>query len=211
MNRRSAAVAAALLVSTLLPGCLPLFVGGVATGVLIADDRRSTGTVLDDQNIELQLSNQLAQFGKVAHVNVVSFNRVVLIAGQASTEAVRADIDKVVRALPGVRHVQNEMQIAAPTSLSVRSSDSFITGRVKARLVDNQARGKTPQVGANHVKVYTEASVVFLMGIVTTQEADQAAEVARTTSGVSRVVRVFEIVKSAPVPQPPADASATGK
>ena len=91
------------------------------------------------------------------------------------------------------------MQIAGPSSLTARSNDSFITGRVKARIVDNQARGKDPRVQANHVKVVTEAGVVYLMGLVTAAEADQAAEIARTTSGVARVVRVFELIKRPPV------------
>jgi osmotically-inducible protein OsmY len=208
MTRRLAALALAGLAGLFTAGCLPLFVGGVATGVLIADDRRSTGTVLDDQTVELRLANQLGKFGKVANVNVTAYNRLVLITGEAATEAVRAEIDATVRAFPGVRHAQNEMQIAGPSSLTSRSNDTFITGRVKARLVDNQARGKAPQVQANHVKVYTEAGVVFLLGLVTAQEADQATEVARTTSGVSRVVRVFEIIKSVPTPEKPVAGTA---
>jgi osmotically-inducible protein OsmY len=199
MNRRLAALTIALT-GLAAGGCVPLMVGGVATGVLVADDRRTSGTVVDDQNIELRLANEIStQFGKVSNANVTSYNRVVLITGEATTEQVRAGIDKVVRAQAGVRHVQNELRIAAPSSLSARSGDSFITGRVKARIVDNQARGKDPRVQANHVKVVTEAGVVYLMGLLTAAEADQAAEIARTTSGVTRVVRVFELIKRAPV------------
>lgn len=199
MNRRLAALTIALS-GVLASGCVPLIVGGVATGVLVADDRRTSGTVVDDQNIELRLANDVStQFGKVSNTNLTSFNRVVLITGEATTEQVRAGIEKLVRAYPNVRHVQNEMQIAGPSSLTARSNDSFITGRVKARIVDNQARGKDPRVQANHVKVITEASVVYLMGLVTAAEADQAADIARTTSGVTRVVRVFELIKRPPV------------
>ncbi|MCA3071867.1 MAG: BON domain-containing protein [Rhodocyclaceae bacterium] len=199
MNRRLAALTIALT-GLAAGGCVPLMVGGVATGILVADDRRSSGTVVDDQNIELRLANEIStQFGKVSNANVTSYNRVVLITGEATTEQVRAGIDKVVRAQAGVRHVQNELQIAGPSSLTARSNDSFITGRVKARIVDNQARGKDPRVQANHVKVVTEAGVVYLMGLLTAAEADQAAEIARTTSGVARVVRVFELIKRAPV------------
>jgi len=199
MNRRLAALTIALS-GVLASGCVPLIVGGVATGVLVADDRRTTGTVVDDQNIELRLANDVStQFGKVSNTNLTSFNRVVLITGEATTEQVRAGIEKLVRAYPNVRHVQNEMQIAGPSSLTARSNDSFITGRVKARIVDNQARGKDPRVQANHVKVVTEAGVVYLMGLVTGAEADQAADIARTTSGVTRVVRVFELIKRPPV------------
>ena len=199
MNRRLAALTIALS-GVLASGCVPLIVGGVATGVLVADDRRTSGTVVDDQNIELRLANDVStQFGKVSNTNLTSFNRVVLITGEATTEQVRAGIEKLVRAYPNVRHVQNEMQIAGPSSLTARSNDSFITGRVKARIVDNQARGKDPRVQANHVKVVTEAGVVYLMGLVTGAEADQAADIARTTSGVTRVVRVFELIKRPPV------------
>jgi osmotically-inducible protein OsmY len=199
MNRRLAALTIALS-GVLASGCVPLIVGGVATGVLVADDRRTSGTVVDDQNIELRLANDVStQFGKVSNTNLTSFNRVVLITGEATTEQVRAGIEKLVRAYPNVRHVQNEMQIAGPSSLTARSNDSFITGRVKARIVDNQARGKDPRVQANHVKVITEASVVYLMGLVTAAEADQAADIARTTSGVTRVVRVFELITRPPV------------
>lgn len=198
---------AGLLTCAVTSGCLPLFVGGVAGGVMIADDRRTTGTMVDDQSIELRLANQISSaFGKVANVNATSFNRVVLLTGEASTEAVRADIEKTVRAATNVRHVQNELQIGAPSSIAARSNDTYITGRVKARMVDNQARGKPPQVQANHVKVVTEAGVVFLLGLVSAQEADQASEIARTTSGVVRVVRVFEIIKAAPAAAVPAPA-----
>lgn len=199
MNRRLAALTIALS-GVLASGCVPLIVGGVATGVLVADDRRTSGTVVDDQSIELRLANDVStQFGKVSNTNLTSYNRVVLITGEATTEQVRAGIEKLVRAYPNVRHVQNEMQVAGPSSLTARSNDSFITGRVKARIVDNQARGKDPRVQANHVKVITEASVVYLMGLVTAAEADQAADIARTTSGVTRVVRVFELIKRPPV------------
>jgi len=199
MNRRFAALAIALS-GLLASGCVPLMIGGAATGILVADDRRTAGTIVDDQNIELRLANELStKFGKVANVNVTVYNRVALVTGEATTEAVRADIDQLVRAAKNVRHVQNEMQIAGPSSLTARSNDAFITGRVKARIVDNQARGKDPRVQANHVKVVTEAGVVYLMGLLTAAEADQAAEIARTTSGVSRVVRIFEAYKG---PQP---------
>ncbi len=204
MNRRLAALTIALT-SLAAGGCIPLMVGGVATGVLIADDRRSSGTVIDDQNIELRVANDIStQFGKVSHANATSYNRVVLLTGEASTEQVRAGIEKITRAQAGVRHVQNEMQIAASSSLTARSNDSFITGRLKGRIVDNQARGKDPRVQANHVKVVSEAGVVYLMGLLTAAEADQAAEIARTTSGVTRVVRVFELIK-----RPPVEAAAT--
>ncbi len=204
MNRRLAAITIALS-SLVAGGCVPLVVGGVATGVLIADDRRTSGTVIDDQNIELRLGNEIStQFGKVSNANITAYNRVVLITGEATTEPVRAGIEKLVRTQANVRHVQNELQIAGPSSLTARSNDSFITGRVKARIVDNQARGKDPRVQANHVKVVTEAGVVYLMGLVTAAEAEQAAEIARTTSGVTRVVRVFEIIK-----RPPAEPAAT--
>jgi len=203
----------ALVVALAGTGCAPLIVGGVATtGVLIADDRRTTGSVVDDQSIELRLGGRLTEeFGKGANINVTAYNRIVLLTGEVPTDEVRAAAGKAAAGHPNVRHVQNELQVAAPSGFSSRSSDTFVTGRVKARLVDNQSRGKSPQVQANHVKVVTEAGVVFLMGIVSATEADQATEVARTTSGVRRVVRVFEVVAKPPVtstpptPQPQGD------
>lgn len=209
MTRRSFAQAAGLALAVLVcSACAPLIVGGVATtGVLIADDRRTTGTVVDDQTIETRLGSRLTEdFGKGANINVTSFNRVALLTGEVPTEEVRAAAGKAAAGFPNVRHVQNELQVAAPSGFGSRSSDTFVTGRVKARLVDNQSRGKPPRVQANHVKVVTEAGVVFLMGIVSAAEADQATEVARTTSGVRRVVRVFEVVAKPPVTGTPAPA-----
>jgi len=191
--------------AALSAGCAPLIVGGVATtGVLIADDRRTTGTVVDDQTIETRLGGRLGEdFSKGTHINVTAFNRVVLLTGEVPAEEVRAAVGRVAATFANVRHVQNELQVATPSSFGSRSSDALTTTRVKARLIDNQSRGKPPRVQANHVKVVTEAGVVFLMGIVSAAEADQATEVARTTSGVRRVVRVFEVVAKPPVTASP--------
>jgi osmotically-inducible protein OsmY len=122
-------------------------------------------------------------------VAVTSFNRYVLVSGEAPTEEIKHDIGVIVLGIENVRNVQNEVTIGAPTSFSQRSTDGYTTSKVKTRLVTDSA-GK---VSTNHVKVVTEDNVVYLMGLVTKQEADAATDIARTTGGVTKVVRVFEI------------------
>ncbi len=179
-----------VLVAALLPtlqGCVPVVAGGVTAGALMASDRRTSGIYIEDQNIELKaVARMNQQLAERVHINVTSFNLNVLLTGEAPTEALRAEAEQIVRSLPHVRQVYNEIVIAAPSSLSARSSDSLITTHVKTRMVQSN------KFNANHVKVVTEAGTVYLMGLVTRQEADDATEIARTTSGVKRVVRVFE-------------------
>jgi len=180
-------VLAAILLLATLPGCFPLVATGMGAAVLMADDRRTTGTILEDEGIENKALLRVQQrHSSGVHLNVTSFNRVVLLTGEAPTADVRADIERIVRGVENVRSVQNEMTVAGTTTLMLRGNDSVQTSKVKARFLDvNKFR-------ANHVKVVTENGVVYLMGIVKRQEAQDAAEIARTTSGVQRVVRVFE-------------------
>ena len=128
------------------------------------------------------------RFGEAAHVNVTAFNRVVLLTGEISDEAGRSALDQIAAGVPNVRGVTNEVQVAGASSLTSRGNDAVVTSKVKARFVDDNG------FSANHVKVVTEAGTVFLMGLVTREEADQATEIARTTSGVRKVVRVFEYI-----------------
>jgi osmotically-inducible protein OsmY len=203
-----AAAVAALVLPLLFAGCAPLLVGGAAvTGVLLVDDRRSTGTVVEDNAIELRLGNLLAGKFANSNISVTAFNRVVLLTGEVPSEAARAEAERLAREWPNVRTVQNELQIAGPSTLAARSNDTFITGRVKARLVD--LMGTKGTVQANHVTVHTQASVVYLMGLVSVEEADAATEVARTTSGVRRVVRMFEFIKLPPKPAAKPEPAAT--
>ena len=170
-----------------LGGCVAAAVGGAAAGgYLVGEDRRPANAMADDEGIELKASNRITEKYPEAHINSTSYNRLVLLTGEAPTAAAKADIEKIVRELPGVRGTFDEIAVAPATVLSSRTNDSYITSKVKARFVD--ARKFNPV----HVKVVTENSVVYLMGIVKKQEADAATEIARTTSGVRRVVRVFE-------------------
>ena len=187
LNLAAAAVALAAL--STLPGCFPLVATGVGAAALMADDRRTTGIYLEDESIENKALLRVDQKHSAnVHLNVTSFNRNVLLTGEAPSEAVRTDIERIVRGIENVKGVQNEIAIAQPTTLVLRSNDTVLTSKIKARFVDaNKFR-------ANHVKVVTENSVVYLMGMVKRQEAQDAAEIARTTGGVHRVVRVFEYI-----------------
>ncbi|HEX9391049.1 MAG TPA: BON domain-containing protein [Usitatibacteraceae bacterium] len=178
----------------LLQGCFPLAAVGVGATALALDDRRSTGMYIEDENVEWKARARLIDKDKYkdAHVNVTSYNLTVLLTGEVPTEDMKKDIGEAIRAIPNVRGIHNEVVIGGNSSLTSRSSDTIITTNVKARLINN---GK---VSPNHVKVVTESSVVYLMGIVTREESEAASDIARTTSGVSRVVKVFEIIDKAP-------------
>ncbi len=172
---------------TPLTGCAPLVVAGVGAGAVMADDRRSSGTYLVDQEIELKAASRLREnFGENTHVNTTSFNRRVLLTGEAPDAATRAKIEEFVRATPNVGDVQNEVIIGEASGFTARSNDGYITAKVKTRFLDDK------RFSANHVKVVTEARTVFLMGLVTREEGNAAAEIAARTGGVSKVVKVFE-------------------
>lgn len=170
-----------------ISGCAAVAVGGaVAAGVMVAEDRRTVGTMTEDEGVEQKASSRINEKFKDAHINVTSYNRMVLLTGEVPTAAAKADAERIARAVENVRSVFNELQIAGNTAMQARTNDSVITSKVKARFVD--ARKFSPV----HVKVVTENSVVYLMGLVKKQEAADATEVARTTGGVTKVVRVFE-------------------
>ncbi|HEV8645146.1 MAG TPA: BON domain-containing protein [Burkholderiales bacterium] len=173
-----------------LQSCAPLLIGaGVGAGVMMADDRRTSATVLEDQTIELKVRNRINEkYEDQLHVNVTSFNRFVLLTGEAPTEEIKQDLIIVALEVQNVRNVQNEIIVAGNSSLTSRSSDALLTSRIKARLTQNK------DVSANHVKVVTENGTAFLMGLVTRAEAESAAQTAATTSGAQRVVKVFEYI-----------------
>jgi osmotically-inducible protein OsmY len=187
--------AAILLGSTILPalqGCVPVIAAGATTGALAAFDRRSLGTQTEDETIEWKSSSHVGEkLGDKTHFNFTSFNRKVLITGEVPTEEAKAEAERIVSGVPNVQGVYNELRIGPVTSFSDRSNDSFITSKVKSRSVDS---GKFNPV---HVKVVTEAGVVFLLGMVTQPEADSAINVARTTAGVKTVVNLLEIITPA--------------
>ena len=180
----------ALSCITLLPlisGCAAVVVGGAAaTGVIMAEDRRTVGTFTEDQGIELKAASRIDEKVKDGHINVTSYNRAVLLTGEVPTEAAKADAERIARAVDNVRSVFNELQVAGNASLQARTNDTVLTSKVKARFLD---AGKFSPL---HVKVVTENGTVYLLGLVKRQEAADATEVARTTGGVRKVVRVFE-------------------
>jgi osmotically-inducible protein OsmY len=179
-----------LLVMSALPllqGCAPLLVGGAAaTGVIVAEDRRTVGTITEDEGIELKATSRIREKFGSSHFNVTSYNRMVLLTGETSGAAAKEAIGKIARAIENVRGVYNEIQIAGDSALSARANDSYITSKVKARFVDAQ------KFSPVHVKVVTEAGTVYLLGLVKHSEGSDATEIARTTGGVLRVVRLFE-------------------
>jgi osmotically-inducible protein OsmY len=175
------------MASVLLTGCPAVVATGVGAGVVAAEDRRTLATQAEDQGIELKTTNRVNEAHKDGvHLNVTSFNRMVLLTGEVPNDKVKQSIERIARSVENVRGVQNELVVAAPTSLSSRANDTFVTSKIKARFVDAQ------RFSAVHVKVVTENSVAYLMGLVRRQEAKDATEIARTTQGVKTVVTVFE-------------------
>jgi len=188
-----------------LQGCPVAIIGaGGIAAVSTLEDRRTTGTQMDDSAIESRAASRIGErFAERAHVNVTAFNRAVLLTGEAWDEAVRTEIEKLVAAVPNVRSVTNEIQVGGLSSTTARANDTALTARVKGRFLNSK------EFSSLHVKVVTEAGVVYLLGLVTEAEAAVATELARTTSGVRKVVLVFDYCKSTdelcrppPAPQP---------
>jgi osmotically-inducible protein OsmY len=191
VNRREWLCCAPLLAvaAVAMQGCELAVLGaaGGAAAYSIVEDRRSSGVQIDDETIQLRAQNRVSErFGDKAHVTVTSFNRMALLTGEAPEEAIRDEIGRIVQSVPNVRGITNEVQIAIPTPRASRINDEVITTKVKGRLIDS---GKANPV---HVKVVTEAGVVYLMGMVTDREAEDAVEIARTTGGVRKVVKIFD-------------------
>ena len=182
---------ALLFVSAMaLQACVDaLIVGGVTTGVVLATDRRQAEVMFTDQRIEYAASSRVGEALKgQGHVNFTSYNYTVLLTGEVPTAQAKAEVEKIVAEVPQVKTVVNELQIAGASSAASRSNDAYITSKVKGNFLGN---GKFK---STDIKVVTEAGVVFLLGLVTREEADAATEVARGTGGVQKVVRVFEYV-----------------
>ncbi|HEY5897714.1 MAG TPA: BON domain-containing protein [Burkholderiales bacterium] len=185
---RTVLLAALAAATVLLQACVPVVIGaGGAAAYSSLEDRRSTGTQIDDESIEVRASNRVSdRFGGRVHVNVTSYNRLTLVTGEVPDEAARDEVEKIVRAVPNVRGVTNDLQVAGISSLVSRTNDSYLTSKVRGQLLD------TKRVSPVHLKVVTEAGVVYLMGVVTEAEADEAVDIARNTGGVRKVVKVFE-------------------
>jgi osmotically-inducible protein OsmY len=173
-----------------LSACFPLLLGGAVTGgVLVASDRRTSGTQLEDNTIQLKSSNRISDnLGERVHVNVTSYNRQVLLTGEVPSEQDKQLVEKVVAGVENVRGVNNELAVLGNSTLTQRSSDALVTSRVKANLVEAR------DLFANAFKVTTERGTVYLMGRVSQREANRATEVVTATSGVQRLVRILEII-----------------
>ena len=189
MIRKFAGLAVLVAAVPMLQACFPLAVTGMGAAALMAADRRTSGTYVEDESIEWKVLARLREDSRGAYVNATSYNRRVLLTGQAPTEDEKKRIERIVGEIPNVREVTNELTVGQVSSLASRGNDALITSNVKARMVNN---GK---FSPSHVKVVTEANVVYLMGLVTVEEGDAAAEIARTTQGASRVVKAFEYTK----------------
>ena len=192
LKTRSTSIATWTLLAVLVPalsGCFGAAIIGTGAGVLMASDRRPTETYLTDEAIEVRANNRIKdQFGKRVNVIVTSYDRTVLLIGEVPDAATKAAAEKIASSVPNVKAIDNELKIAPTASLSSEGNDAYITTKVKARFVDAN------KFAANQVKVVTEQGTVYLMGMVTKREADAASEIARTTAGVLKVVRVFEII-----------------
>jgi osmotically-inducible protein OsmY len=173
-----------------LGGCAPLIVGGAAVmGGLVASDRRTPGTVVEDEGIELKSASRIRDsLLERAHVNVTSYNRQVLLTGEVPSAQDKQLVEKIVAGVDNVRNIVNELEVLGNSTLTQRSSDSLVTGRAKAALVDAQ------DLFANSFKIVTERGTTYMMGRVTQREAKRATDIISGTSGVQRVVRVLEII-----------------
>lgn len=172
-----------------LAACAPVIVGGMVLGGLVATDRRTSGAQLEDEGIELRAAGRVRDnLGERAHVNVSSYNRQVLLTGEVPTAQDRQLVEQVVSRVENVRAIVNELGVMGNSTLTQRSSDSLVTGKVKAGLVDAK------DLYASAFRVVTERGTTFLMGRVTQREANRATEIARSTGGVQKVVRLFEII-----------------
>jgi osmotically-inducible protein OsmY len=197
-------LAAVLGLASLVSGCAPLLVGTVAVGgTAVATDRRSTDVQLADERIEWNVSGRIGdKLKSQGNVSVTSYNKQVLLTGQATTEPLKQEAETSAAAVPDVKSVVNDLIVAPPSSLASRAHDTYLTSAVKSRFVGDQ------KFNPVHVKVVTDGGVVYLMGLVTRKEADEATHIARHVSGVKKVVRLFEYLPDPP-PKPPAEAAKT--
>ena len=203
------AACAAVLFTSALTACIPLVAGGMASGALLATDRRTSGAQLEDEGIELRALNRIrGTLGDRVHVNLTSYNRQVLLTGEVPSAQDKAAVEQIVSRVENVSSVVNDLDVASASTLGQRSADTLVTGRVKAALIEAR------DLQFNAFKVVTERGVVYLLGRVTQREADRATAVARSTTDVQKVVRVFEIIseaelagqRSAPAKAPMTDA-----
>jgi osmotically-inducible protein OsmY len=183
---------ASVVAAAALSGCAAVVLGGAVGTALVVTDRRTAGTQLEDQNIELKAGTRIREsVGDRGHINTTSYNRMVLLTGEVQSEADRGAVEQAVGRIEGVRSVVNELAVMGASSMTARSNDTILTSKVKASFID----AKDLQAGA--LKVVTERGVVYLMGRVTEREANRATDLARGVSGVQKVVKVFEVLTEA--------------
>jgi osmotically-inducible protein OsmY len=172
-----------------LSACAPVMLGGAVMGSLVATDRRTSGAQLEDEGIELRAANRIRDnLGERGHINVNSYNRRVLLTGEVPSAQDKQLVEQIVTRVDNVQTVVNELAVLGNSTLTQRSSDTLVTGRIKAAVLDAK------DLFSNAFKVVTERGTTYLMGRVTQREADRATEIARSTPGVQKVVRVFEII-----------------
>ena len=189
MNARFFILMSLLGAVVLTPACAPVIVAGGATAAVATTDRRSVGTQLDDENIELTARRKLNddnRLGDDIHVNITCYNGTLLLSGEATTAGQRDIVVSLVSTLKGVKRIINEIAVAEPRAFVNTTNDGWITGKVKAKLLNIEG------LPSNQIKVVTENSVVYLMGLVTQKEGELAAEATRTVGGINRVVKLFE-------------------
>ncbi len=210
--RTASALLAALAAATALSACAPLLIGGaIVGGSMVATDRRTSGTQVDDQAIELKGIKRVNEtIGDRGSVSVTSYNRIALLTGTTTSEADKAAVERSISAIENVRSVINEIAVGTAASFGNRSNDTYLTSKVKASIVD------TKDIQVNAFKVVTERGIVYLMGRVTERESNRVADIARGVGGVQKVVKVFEVVTEAELADlqpkaPAASASAPAK
>ena len=188
---KASRLTALLVLASLLSGCTGALIVGGATGISMAHDRRTAGTYVEDQNIELKAMNELAKdktISSKAHVSVTSYNRIVLLSGEVLDEPMRTRAMELVRRVSNIRKIHNELVVAKPSTLSRRSKDTWITTKIKTRLFSIKRKDFDP----SRVKVVTERGTVYLMGLVTREEASDVVDLVRNIKGVHKVVKIFE-------------------
>ncbi len=190
-GRTISAVLALLISALLVGGCAEAVIGGVATGVVVASDKRTLGATVEDQQIENSARRLARANGAITdgnHLSFTSYNRVLLITGEVRQETQKAKIDELLRNIPNLRRIHNELIIAAPSSAMSRASDTYLTSKVKTRLLLEK------QLNANRFKIVSENGRVFLLGLCSRKNGKQAALVARKTAGVQAVITLFGYV-----------------
>jgi osmotically-inducible protein OsmY len=181
-----------ILLAFTLTGCAAAVIGSAATGAAIVHDRRSAGAVIDDESIELKALARLLRdetLRQQTHINVTSYNTLVLITGEAPTEKLKKQVETSIRKIPNIREIYNEIAVTPPSTFLSRSSDALITSKIKSGLIKYS---KTPDFDPTRVKVVTENSIVYLMGLLTRKESKIVADYSRTVGGVKKVIKIIE-------------------